>query len=56
MSFFRNANVGGRQPEYVPTDSEGNTLTEETFEKLAENQQGPIKSDTDNGWGPVASG
>ena len=48
--FFRNANVGGRQPEYVPTDSEGNTLTEETFEKLAKNQQGPIKSDTDNGW------
>ena len=48
--FFRNANVGGRQPEYVPTDSEGNALTEETFEKLAKNQQGPIKSDTDNGW------
>ena len=48
--FFRNANVGGRQPEYVPTDSEGNTLTEEVFEKLAKNQQGPIKSDTDNGW------
>ena len=48
--FFRNANVGGRQPEYVSTDSEGNTLTAETFEKLAKNQRGPIKSDTDNGW------
>ena len=48
--FFRNANVGGRQPEYVPTDSEGNTLTEETFKKLAKNQRGPIRSDTDNGW------
>ena len=48
--FFRNANVGGRQPEYVPTDREGNTLTEETFEELAKNQRGPIKSDTDNGW------
>ncbi len=48
--FFRNANVGGRQPEYVPTDSEGKELTEETFEELAKNQRGPIKSDTDNGW------
>ena len=48
--FFRDANVGGRQPEYVPTDSEGNTLTKEAFEKLAKNQQGPIKSDTDNDW------
>ena len=34
----------------MPIDSEGNTLTKEAFEKLAKNQQGPIKADTDNDW------
>ena len=48
--FFRNANVGGRQPEYVPTDSQGDTLSQEAYQDLAANQRGPIRSDTDNGW------
>jgi hypothetical protein len=49
-TFFRNANIGGRQPEYVPTDTRGEPLTQETYEGLAENQRGPIRSDAANDW------
>ena len=49
--FFRNANVGGRQPEYVPTDSERQYADRRNLRKTGgRTSEGPIKSDTDNGW------
>lgn len=56
--YYRSVALGGGKTEIVPTTSEGDTLTQATYEKLRENEQGPITVDVENWsqWQIVASG
>ena len=56
--YYRAVALGGGKTQIVPTTSEGDTLTQATYEKLRVNEQGPITVDVKNWsqWQIVASG
>jgi len=55
--FFRSVSVEGVR-QFVPTDSQGDTLTQSSYNRLQENERGPIRIDVANWsqWQLVSNG